>query len=696
MPFPWTRRATAEKRLAALRCSYDEALALGGVVIVRQTRAGADSHHVSASITAVLGWEPSDFLEAGRLRSIVHTEDLPAFRSVGMATHAEAPVIRLADSSGDWRSFRFEVIDSGLDQPLHATLTDVTKDRAAAWRRKRSEELFEVSSDAVIVLSLIDRTDPTSLVVIDHNSAAADLLGVGRSSLGAPLQALFSPASAQLLRSASFDAAHTGERLTFERLQLDETPGRRLELTFERLADGTIALRFRDITRQADLEDRLRHRAHHDHRSGLASVAGLEERLSEASQLGRLPVGIVVVDLGEEEASDLLVAAVGRRLGDVLGESPLVARVAENRVAVVLEPELAPGRGTGGDVLPRGTLGSREPAMPGMSESELASTARTVAAALEVPVEVAGHAMEVRASVGAALTDRPGTGLRLLRAAESAAVEASDKGVPWALEQRPEDEVRGGILDSVRTGMLDGDIELRYQPVIDLRTGRVVKVEALLRWRDPDADRSPGMLDLVERSGLVAPLGRWILGEAAQAATELQEAQPALRVAVNLSSFGSTEDLRSFLGLLSVDGIRPEGLLEIEVPESLLSEDPMRTSEFVVAMRELGITVVVDDFGAGFTSMASVSGTGVAGLKIDRSFIATMAAIPQDAAVVSSTVEFCHQLGIDVTAVGVADEATLTALRAMRCDLAQGFLLSEPVPLDRLVRRIRELEAAYT
>jgi EAL domain-containing protein (putative c-di-GMP-specific phosphodiesterase class I)/GGDEF domain-containing protein len=696
MALPWTRRRTAERELVAMRAAYDDALVAGGLVIVRQVHVGADAHHVSASVAEVLGWDPSSFLQPGRLRGLVHVEDLPTFRTVGMATHAEAPIVRLGHAQGGWRSFRFDVIDPGLDQPLHLTLVDVTKDQPAFRKRRRAEELLEVSTDAVLVLALLDPGDPESLLVIDRNAAAAELLGIAEQATGAPLSSRFSDATSQLVRSAAFDTAHTGERLTFERLRFDEAPGKRMELTLDRMRDGTIALRFRDITRQADLEDHLRQRAHHDQRSGLASVAGLEERLAEASQLGRLPVGLVVVDLLDDDLGDALVTAVGQRMANVVGRSPLVARVAERRVAVLLEPDVEVDYDRRRRLHLEADAGPMPVAISTLNESELATIARTVAAALEVPVDVDGHAVDVRAAIGAAMTDRPGTGLRLLRAAESAAASAAANAVAWALEQRPEDEARGGVLDTVRTGLVDGDIELRFQPVIDLRTGRVVKVEALLRWRNPDADRSPGMLDLVERSGLVAPLGRWILGEAAMAAADLQAVQPGLKVAVNLSSFGSTEDLHSFLALLAADGIDARGRLEIEITESLLSDDPLRTADFVARMNELGLTVAVDDFGAGFTSLGAVSGLAVSGLKIDRSFIATMAAIPQDAAVVASTIEFCHQLGIEVTAVGVADEPTLANLRAMRCDLAQGFLLSEPVTLERLLARIRELEAAYT
>jgi EAL domain-containing protein (putative c-di-GMP-specific phosphodiesterase class I)/GGDEF domain-containing protein len=696
MPMPWNRRRDAERELADVRASYDDALATGGVIIVRQVHAGADAHHVSASVGEILGWESASFVQQGQLRSIVHPDDLPTFRTVGMATHAEAPVVRLVDTRGAWRSFRFDVIDPGLDRPLHITLVDVTKDQPAARKRRRGEELLEVSSDAVLVMALIEPADPQSVLVVDRNVAASELLGIPEHATGVPLSALFSPSTAQLLASATFDTAHTGQRLAFERLRFDEVPGKRLELTFDRLRDGSVAVRVRDVTRQADLEDHLRRRAHHDHRSGLASVALLEERLAEVSQLGRLPVGLVVVELLQEDPSDALVTALGQRVGVVVGRSPLVARVAEGRVAALLEPEVE----TDYQLRRRLHLYSDGDPMPAtittLNESDLASMARSVAGSLQVPLDVDGHALEVRAVVGAAMTDSPGTGLRLLRAAESAAAAAKSNGVSWALEQRPEDETRTGVLDTVRSGLVDGDIELRFQPVIDLRTGRVMKVEALLRWRNPDADRSPGMLDLVERSGLVAPLGRWILGEAAQAAADLQSVQAGLKVAVNLSSFGSTEDLHTFLGLLAADGIDPRERLEIEIMESLLAEDPLRTADFINRMNELGLSVTIDDFGAGFTSLGAVSGLDVAGLKIDRSYIATMAAIPQDAAVVASTIEFCHQLGIEVTAVGVADEPTLAALRSMRCDLAQGFLLSEPVTLERLLSRIRELEAAYT
>ncbi len=237
-------------------------------------------------------------------------------------------------------------------------------------------------------------------------------------------------------------------------------------------------------------------------------------------------------------------------------------------------------------------------------------------------------------------------------------------------------------------------MELRYQPIMDLRTGRVTKLEALVRWGGA-TDGSASALAVAEASGAVDALPCWIIGQAAFAAQEMESTQLDVAIAVNLSALGSGDDLDSFIRLLSADGIDVSEQIEIEISETALTENPLRAAELVRRLHELGLRVVIDDFGAGYTSLSTVSGLALDGLKIDRSFIATLTSIAADAAVVQSTIDFCHQLGIEVTAVGVADEPTLATLRQMRCDLAQGFLLSEPVSLDRIASRIDELELAF-
>lgn len=661
-----------------MRAAYDRALGEAGMVLVQQTAAGAESHHVSPSVAALLGWDAAAFLTPGTLRSIVHTEDLGAFRTAASDLESEAAVVRLRHVDGSFRSFRFGVSDSGPDQPLTLTLVDVSCDVPAAIRRRRAFDLFEQADHAVLILRFTERDDVASLVVEDLNPAAVALL---RRPVVGRLSEVFGAVSLQLLANAAFDVVHTGDPLTFERLQLIEFPERHLSMALRRLSDGTVALQLDDVTQQVALEDHLRHQALHDQRTGLPNLALLEDRLAElthghvAAQHvpgSNAPIGLLAVDLRAPHTDDLLVVEIARRLVGTMAPGTLIARVGEGRLAA-LTPALS-------------------------HAEELATIAQVASAAVAIPFDIAGDACAVDAVIGAAACD-PSTGAhRLLSDAEGAARRAAAEGRPFGLADDALLAPPSGLFHQVRTGLGHGDMELRFQPIIDLRTGRVAKVEALLRWSGDADGPPPSALELAETSGVVDALPRWMLGEAAAAASSLQGHHPGMKVAVNLGPLGgtgSTDLLDGFVRLLNADGIDPAGRLEVEISETALTDNPLSAADLVAQLHSLGLSVVIDDFGAGYTSLSTVSGLAVDGLKVDRTFIATLTSIPADAAVVRSTVEFCHQLGIEVTAVGVADERTLAELREMRCDLAQGFLLSEPVTLDQLAHRITELEHAF-
>ncbi|MCP4433888.1 MAG: EAL domain-containing protein [Actinomycetia bacterium] len=659
------RRRTAARHLDSVRSAYDQSLTDSGVVLVQQTAAGADNHHMSRSVLDLLGWDPAAFLTPGTLRAIVHVEDLPEFRTAASDPSSEAAVVRLRHADGTYHSFRFGVKDSGPDRPLTFTLVDVSNDTTARSRRRRAEELLDKSHDALLILTLEDQAHLASVSVIDLNGSAAEL--IRRQSVGL-LDEIFGDVSLNLIRNSAFDVAHTGESIEFGRLQMAEFPGRLLDAELSRLSDGSVALRLSDVTQQAELEEHLRHRALHDQRTGLANLAMLEDRLVELAHGEAATIGMLAVDMRTTDTDDQMIREVARRLEGTMTPGALIARVGECRLAV-LPPPLS-------------------------HADELGGLAQTAAAALAIAFDVDGDAVAVDAVVGgsaAATSDAP---QRLLRDAESAARRAAAEDRTWALHSEGGRQLPSGLFHQVRDSIGSGDMELRYQPIIDLRTGRVAKVEALLRWGG-SADNSLSALELASQSGVVDSLPRWVIGEAATAANALSGLHDGLKVAINLSAFGNGEDLDGFIRLLHADGIDVTGRLEVEVAETALTDSPLRGAELVERLRSIGLAVVIDDFGAGYTSLSTVSDLAVDGLKIDRSYIATLTSIPADATVVQSTIEFCHQLGIEVTALGVADEPTLSALRSMRCDLAQGFLLSEPVPLDDVSRRVAELEHAF-
>ncbi|MGI9579268.1 MAG: EAL domain-containing protein [Microthrixaceae bacterium] len=665
MATPFVRRKRAESALAAIRGLYDQSYVDSGIVLIQQTAAGADSHHVSGSVHNLLGWDPVAFTTPGTLRAIVHVEDLPAFRTCASDPTAEAAVIRLRHADGTFVSFRFGVRHGGMDQPLLFTLVDVSRDTDARTRRLRTEELFEQNSDAVFVLRLVASELPGPVSIEDLNPAASELI---RRRGVSGLDEVFGDVSLNLLRNAAFDVAHTGEMIEFDRLKLAEFPNRQLDAVLSRLADGSVALRLRDVTQTAELEEHLRHRALHDHRTGLPNLDMVEDRLVELAHGDTTTVGLLAIDIRSERTDDHLVAEVARRIDGTASVGSLVARVGEARLAV-LPPPLT-------------------------HAEELSTLTQAAASALAIPFDIDGAAVMVDAVVGAASTANTDAPQRLLRDAENTARQAGEDARRWAVSAEPTRMAPEGIFHQVRSGIGSGDMELRYQPVVDLRTGRVAKVEALLRWGSA-TDNSASALEVAQDAGIVENLSRWVLGQAATAAAELGAMPGGPRVAVNLSTFGGIDQIEGFVRLLQSDGTGIPGRLEVEVSENALADSPLRAAELIEQLRSIGLSVVIDDFGAGYTSLSTVAGLALDGLKIDRSYIATLTSIPADAAVVQSTIDFCHQLGVDVTALGVSDEATLSVLRSMGCDLAQGFLLSEPLPLDQVADRVIDLSSAF-
>ncbi|MFV0318621.1 MAG: EAL domain-containing protein [Microthrixaceae bacterium] len=662
MALPFVKRSNADAAQRRLRSAYDRSIADAALLLMKQTAAGQDSHHASVSCRDLLGWDPLAFLEPGCLRSIVHVDDLPAFREVASNLDGEAPVIRLLHADGSYRHFRFGVSHGGLGEPLTFALVDVSNDAAARATRLRSEELVQRSSRATLTLHLTDGSDPGSFTVSDLNPAAQRLL---RRTHVPNLTEVFAQRTLHLLHNAAFDVAHTGESVTFSRLTIDEMPECSLDIEVSRLHDGTIALTLDDVSVQVTTETHLRDLAMRDQRTGLANLALLEERIGELQHTGAKTLGALAVELSTADADDRVVLAVAERLGSTIPTPHLVARTGPQRLAVLLE---------------------------GLSHhDELAALSQSVTAAIAIPFEVNGAAVDVQAVVGAAATDTEARG-RLLAAAEVAARRAMADHVPWLVTD--DDDLRpAGLFHDVRVGVGNGKMELRYQPLLDLRSGKPTKVEALLRWMDHERG-SDSSLELAERSGIPDVLPKWVIGEATGASRWLDDSGFDQVVAINLGAATAVEELDGLVSLLAADGQHTHGRLEVEVPEAVLTDDPMRGAEMVRRLHAMGMTVTIDDFGAGFTSLRTVSDLDVDGLKIDRSFISTIGAIPADAAVVRSTIEFCHEIGIEVTAIGVNDAATLEVLTEMGCDLVQGSHICEPVNLSELPTRVAGIRRA--
>lgn len=707
------RRRLIDEATARVRSEYDETLSTTGMVLFQQVAPGEDGHYVSHSMARVLGWEPTAFRTPGSLRRLVHPDDLATFRSLVAigpvvppaalpAPPAEAftaapepepgpvatePCIRFLAADGGYRSLLVRLTPTAPDEPVRGVLVDLSVSEEQRTTQRRFAEVVERSPDAHLLLEFTDLDDPASLVVRSANPAARGLFNLEpRAVDGTRLEDVFGPGTSQLIRSALFDVAHTGQALTADRLTFPELPGTYLDLRVDRLDDGMLWAGVSDVTRVVTVEERLRHQAHHDALTGLPNRSVLDERLqllsADCGPDHHVALVLVEVDgLAELNAArghhhvDRLLVEVGRALGGIVPAPDLVARIGGNEFAV-----LTPAASTAEEALEQ---------------------ARAVSASLNGPFEVEGDVAEIVSFVGAAVAPRDGDDPRtLLRSADAAVQVARADAQPFRPYDPAEERSslrRIGLLTQLRRGLADQDLELRFQPVVDLRTGRVDHVEALLRWQREDGGaRLPvELLELAEQSGLVQPLTRWVLGEAARVAGRLSAPGSTTVVSANLSmrNLGDAE-LLSFLELLLASGELPAGLVEVEITETELADDPIRARQIIDRLSRMGLRVVVDNFGTGYTALPTMAELAITGVKIDRSFISTLSSVPADLAVVRSTVEVAHDLGLTVTAEGVADADTLALLAEMGCDRAQGFHLSGPVTLEALPGRVVELEEA--
>ena len=289
---------------------------------------------------------------------------------------------------------------------------------------------------------------------------------------------------------------------------------------------------------------------------------------------------------------------------------------------------------------------------------------------------------------------------RLLREADVAMYDAKRSGAGVALYDSARHADSSGhlaLVEELRSALSAGQLLLHHQPQLDVATGAIVGVEALVRWAHPVRGiLGPGeFLPLAEVHGLMGVLTEEVLARAVAQAAVWRRTGLDLRMSVNLSASNLLDAglPRRVDELLGAHGLPPESLV-LEVTESVLLTDPDRSLAVVGALAELGVTVSIDDFGTGYSSLAYLRDLPVAELKLDRSFTADLLTDDRTQAIVASTIELAHRLGLRVVAEGVEDEETLRHLESLDCDTSQGYLHARPLPARELERWLARAGAA--
>jgi diguanylate cyclase (GGDEF)-like protein len=433
------------------------------------------------------------------------------------------------------------------------------------------------------------------------------------------------------------------------------------------------------------MEERLRHQAFHDGLTGLANRSLFEDRVSHALDRSRRSgagVAVLFVDIDDfktvndslgHAVGDQLLSEVAQRVALALRSGDTAARLGGDEFAVLLE---AAGVGTASEVAER------------------------ILAALAEPVAIEGRALSVGASIGVAFAaPAECDAAALLRGADIAMYAAKSSGKRrYAIfrdEMLAAVRERLDMREALREALDRGELSLRYQPVVTLADERIVSLEALLRWERPDGEviGPERFVGLAEESGLIVPIGRWVLHEACAALAGWQHAAPGLRMAVNISSvqLADPQLLDDVEAAIASSGIRP-GELTLELTESALAASDAAAR--LAALRGLGVEVAVDDFGTGYSSLSYLRRLEIDCVKIDRSFVAGISSRGQDAALVRSIVELAHALDLQVIAEGIEVAGEADVLRESGCRLGQGFLFAGPQSTAAITRRLGEPRGA--
>ncbi|MZD10463.1 EAL domain-containing protein, partial [Streptomyces sp. SID5785] len=445
--------------------------------------------------------------------------------------------------------------------------------------------------------------------------------------------------------------------------------------------DPTVAgvvVTLRDVTEQRRLEQELTQRAFHDALTGLPNRTLLLERVDRALLRGHRDPALtclLFIDLDDfklvndtlgHAAGDQLLRAVGERLTATLRRTDTAARLGGDEFAVLMEEV-------------------REPVDAELLAAQILQT-------LSRPVRLLEDSVGVSASVGVATALDSRDADELLRHADLALYAAKAAGKRQWRRFRPplhDRVVRRHALQARLDAVVgNGGFDLRYQPVVDLATRRVVGFEALVRW--PPDPRGPvpteQFVALAEETGQIASLGAWVLRNAVAGAARLQASAsgPAPYISVNVSArqFREADFLDQVRAALGTPGLRP-GSLQLELTETVLMRRDPQLDAVVRAVKDLGVRIAVDDFGTGFSGLRYLREFPVDVLKIDKSFIDDIPADARQVALVEGIVGIAHTLGLDVIAEGIETPAQGTVLAGMDCRYGQGFLFARPLVPER-------------
>ncbi|GAC1441749.1 MAG: hypothetical protein NVSMB55_10360 [Mycobacteriales bacterium] len=439
----------------------------------------------------------------------------------------------------------------------------------------------------------------------------------------------------------------------------------------------------RDVRDRKTLEKRLVHQAFHDPLTGLPNRALFLDRLEHARARSLRDGGTQAVLFLDVDRFKVINDSLGHRTGDQ------VLQTVASRLVGVLRPSDTVAR-FGGDEF---TVLLEQVA----DVREAAQTAERILRALQRPMGAGDRDVIVTASIGIAIAEPGNAPGDLLAAADIAMYQAKGQGKNrYVIAAADADERALARLDlemELRRAIDERELEVFYQPVVEAKTGRLHGLEALVRWRHPSLGLlGPGhFMDVAEDTGLVLPLGEWVLEQACTAAVDWQRRHPdaPIVMAVNLSArqFQQPDLCDRVAQILRMTGLEPS-LLTLEITETVVMGDTAATLAALRKLKQLKVRLAIDDFGTGYSSLSYLKRFPVDAVKIDKSFVDGLASGPVDREIVQAVIRLATAVGMQTVAEGVETTAQCEQLRLLGCTLLQGFLISRPGPIEEVERLV--------
>jgi diguanylate cyclase (GGDEF)-like protein/PAS domain S-box-containing protein len=556
-------------------------------------------------------------------------------------------------------------------------------ERAIRKSEKRYRLLFERNLAGVFRTTLAGR-------VVECNQAAASMFGydLPEEVMALPVANLYDTASDReaFLTKLKSEKSLTNREMRFRRKNgdsawamlnaslVDDDSG------IANIVEGTLV----DITERKFAEERVQTLAYYDALTGLPNRILLGDRLSKALATARRQkhkVALLFLDLDRfkiindslgHSVGDLLLQDVAERLKSFAREQDTVARLGGDEFLIVL---------TNIKDIP-GAAVAAERFMDAMTTSFV----------------VQGHSLSIGCSLGISIFPEHGADNEtLIKNADAAMYSAKDSGRNnfrfFTADMNAQAVERLTLENGLRLALDKKELFLEYQPQMDTVNGKITGLEALLRWRHPDLGLVPPdqFIGIAENSGLIVPIGEWVLRTACSQARKWQEeGLPAFSIAINVSAVqfrqqGFCELIRR---VLCETGLAPH-YLELELTESLLLANVDVTLSVLQELKAMGLTLAIDDFGTGYSSFSYLKRFPISKLKIDRSFVRDVAVNPDDAAITTAIISMAKSLNLKVIAEGVEEEAQMSFLRSHQCDEIQGYYFSKPLTIGEIADKLR-------